>query len=261
MESGAASFESLERGNLGGAARTFTLLVLAVLLAFMGLLARENTSQLMATGLFAVSGLLGLYTVSKILGGLNRLWINQFRRPAPVLLFNGGVEQKSAEGGTNHLEWQDIRVIQHRRRAHLIRGKDKDSQVEISLRLRDHDDLAAFIEFAFLLRQEAGKEWEGLLYEVRDRLDDKGFHFHFDRNRAHAIHIDRQGITHTASDGTVEQMDWALMKESIFDRGRTVLRFRHPGTKTSLSIPLGGNADQIIDQFIRWALHSDPSFS
>lgn len=182
-------------------------------------------------------------------------------RPTAVLFDANGVHQTGSKGNTIDLDWEDIRLIQHRRAVHVVRGSDKSQQIKISARLEGHETMSAFLEFAFLLRQEIGAEWRGLLTEVRERLDGPGFHFHYDSERADAVYINRYGIKHSSADGNESEMSWDLMRDSIFEPHRGTLKFRHTGSKTSISIPRGTDSDEVIEEFIRWALHTEPSFS
>lgn len=182
-------------------------------------------------------------------------------RPTAVLVDESGVRQTGSRGDTVDLKWEDIRLIQDRRSVHLVRGSDKGQQIEISARLEDHETLSAFLKFAFLLRQEIGADWRGLLTEVKERLDGPGFHFHYDSDRTDTVHINSQGIKHSSAPGVENEMPWDLMRDSILELHRGKLKFRHTGSKTSISIPRGTDSDEVIEEFIRWALHTEPSFS
>lgn len=261
LADGGAEFDSLAKPDLGGFYSGFLSALFGALAGVSGYIALQSGNEPLGWGLVLSAAFFALFILSKIRRGIGGLWDRRFHRPTPVVLAGDGLAQASHDGTLIELKWEDIRVVQHRRSAHMVRGRDKKDQVEISKRLQDHQELSAFIKFAFLLRQEASGDWVGFLDEVRSRLSGSGFHFHYDSKRKHMVHIDAKGISHLSPKGGDEQMDWDLMKESIFDQSKSMLRFKHPGTQTILTIPRGTDGDQVIEHFIRWALHTDPSFS
>ena len=261
LADGGGAFDNLAKPNLGGFYSGFLSLLFGTLAGVAGGIALQSGKEPLGWGLALSATFFVFFTLSKIRGGLRALWDRRFHPPTSVALAGDGLAQASKDSDLTELKWEDIRVVQHKRNAHMVRGRDKRDQIEISKRLQDHQELSAFIKFAFLLRQEASGDWVSILDEVRARLSGSGFYFHYDSTRKHMVHINAKGISHLSPKGGEEQMDWDLMKESIFDQSKSMLRFKHPGTQTVLTIPRGTDGDQVIEHFIRWALHTDPSFS
>lgn len=262
LEDGETAFADLVRPDYGSMVSMLTGAMMAGLTLLAATLAANNAEDpIIGQGLFVAGGLFVAYTLVRVGRGLRSLWDRRFHKPTPVRLESTGLAQVDDSGTLSTLSWEDIRVVQHRRLAHLVRGRDKKQQIEISKRLSDHEGLSAFIKFAFLLRQEASGEWQGLLAETRTRLQGPGFHFHCDGKRTRAIHIDAKGLAFVDGSGGEQRMDWDLLKESIFEPTKSMLRFKHPGSQTVLCLPRGTEADLLIDQFIRWGLHTEPSFA
>lgn len=266
MARGTAEFDTLKAASYLESLKFLILIFLSSLFWTMALL-MSGGLQGMRDGTVAgwvMAGLALLLTLLVILRLVARIAAfssGLFRQTTPVLVDIDGVHQTGARGQEVDLKWEDIRLIQHRRSAHLVRGRDRKQTIEISTRLQDHETVSAFLKFAFLLRQETGSEWRGLLTEVRSRLEGPGFHFHYNGDRTDTVYITAFGIRHSSIDGIESEMTWDLMRESIVDKQKDRLRFRHTGSRTSISIPRGTDSDKVIEEFIRWALHTAPGFS
>ncbi len=224
--------------------------------------ADDNTAATLATWILVgvalvLTALAALRVGARVLSLFGRL----LHRSEAVLVDASGVHQTGSRGDTVDLNWEDIRLIQDRRSVHLVRGSARNQRIEISVQLENHETISAFLKFAFLLRQEIGTEWRGLIPEVTERLNGPGFHFHYDGERTDTVYINSQGIKHSSAHGIESEMPWDLMRDSIFESHRDGLKFRHTGSRTSIVIPRGTDSDEIIEEFIRWALHTEPSFS
>lgn len=259
-------FETLAKAGYAKTLKLFVLVVLTSLMWFLALLILSNSgSGVGATvALWSLTGvamtlsvLVAVRLVQRITSGIRQM----FHTPLGVRVDVDGVHQSGAADRDVDLKWEDIRLIQHRGLTHTIRGADKNQRIEISTRLEGHAAVSSFLKFAFLLRQEAGDEWNGLLGEVQARLAGTGFHFHYDSDRTNTVFIDNQGIKHSSADGVEAEMSWKEMRQSSLERQKDQLRFRHKGSKSSLAIPRGTDSDDIIEELIRWALHAAPDFS
>lgn len=266
MARGTAEFDTVKTASYSARLKFLILIFLSGLFWTMALLMSGNSHDprgASVTG-WVMAGLALLLTLLVILRLVARIAAfssGLFRQTTPVLVDIDGVHQTSARGQEVDLKWEDIRLIQHRRAAHLVRGRDKKQTIEISTRLQNHETVSAFLKFSFLLRQETGSEWRGLLTEVRSRLEGPGFHFHYDGDRTDTVYINAFGIRHSSVDGIESEMTWDLMRESKLDKQKDRLRFSHTGSRTSISIPRGTDSDKVIEEFIRWALHTAPGFS
>jgi hypothetical protein len=261
LNSGGGSYEDMGKRGFRRFSSFFSAVMLAGVFGVAALLAIRNGSQSLGWALASLASLLGIYVVIRFLDGLTALWTRLFHRPMPIFIDPHGVTQTASDGKRIELAWEDIRVVRHKRSSHIIRGKDRNQRIEISTLLFGHQDLSAFIKFAFLLRQEVGASWTGFLGEVRARLAGPGFYFHYDGDRKNTVHITQESISHTSPEGDFESMSWELMKESVFETKKNMLVFRHTGSRQQVSLPCGTDSDQIIEHFIRWALHTEPSFS
>lgn len=259
-------FETLEKADFVKTLKLFILVVLTPLMWFLALLILSNSgSGAGATlALWGVTGvamtlsvLVVVRLVQRIASGIRQM----FHTPLGVRIDGDGVHQSGAADQDVDLKWEDIRIIQHKGLSHTIRGADKSQRIEISTRLEGHAAVSSFLKFAFLLRQEAGEDWNGLLHEVQARLAGTGFHFHYDSDRTNTVFIDNQGIKHSSGDGVEAEMSWQEMRQSSLERQKDHLHFRHKGSKSSLAIPRGTDSDDIIEELIRWALHTAPDFS
>lgn len=266
MTDGTAVFSDLTTSRSSKKLGLFILILLSALVWLISLLMQGNQAETSGSSfaLWMMAGLALLLTaiVALVLGArIMAFSVRLFHPPATVIVDADGVHQTGSTGKETDLTWEDIRLIQHRRTAHLVRGRDKRDQIEISALLKGHKTASAFLKFAFLLRQEIGIEWRGLLTEVRSRLEGPGFHFHYDGDRTDTVYVNSYGIKHSSIDGIESEMPWDLMRESILDVQKDKLKFRHTGSKTSITIPRGTDSDEVVDEFIRWALHTEPSFS
>lgn len=252
-----------------GYARTLNLFVLVVFTALLWTLAFLMLGNFGSGG----SAALAYWTTTGFAAALTLLVAFRFgqritvrlRRvfhpPAPVHIDVDGVHQSISHEAGVDLKWEDIRLVQHKGAAHLIRGADKGQKIEISTQLEGHETASSFLKFAFLLRQEIGDNWRGLLTEVEARLEGPGFHFHYDRDRTNTVFINNLGIRHSSADGVESHMSWDLMRDSTMEAQKDQLRFRHTGTRTSIVIPRGTDSDDVVEELIRWALHTAPDFS
>ncbi len=266
MARGTAEFDTLKAASHSERLKSVILIFLSGLFWTLALLMSGGLHGMRdgSITVWVMAGLavfLTLLVILRLVVRIAALASGLFRQTTPVLVDVNGVHQTTARGQEVDLKWEDIRLIQHRRSAHLVRGRDKKQTIEISTRLQNHETASAFLKFSFLLRQETGSEWRGLLTEVRSRLEGPGFHFHYDGDRTDTVYINSFGIRHSSIDGIESEMTWDLMRESKLDKQKDRLRFRHTGSRTSISIPRGTDSDKVIEEFIRWALHTAPGFS
>lgn len=259
-------FDTLRVPGYAKTLKFFFLIVSTALVWILALLMLGNwesgigatTAKWALTGIALSLTLLAVLRIGqRALSGLR----HRFHRPLAVRIDLEGVHQSGAEEPGAYLKWEDIRLVQHKSASHMIRGTDKAKKIEISTRLEGHRAASSFLKFVFVLRQEVGDDWRGLLTEVRARLEGPGFHFHYDRDRTNTVFINSKGIRHTSADGVESEMTWGLLRESVMDEQKNHLRFRHTGTKTSIALPRGTDSDDIIEELIRWGLHTAPDFS
>lgn len=263
---GSAVFSTLRTEGYAKTLRLFVLIVLSVLVWTLALLMVRNSGSGAGEtiGVWAVIGFaLTLTLLTALRVGQRLTWLAQrlFHRPVAFHIDLDGIHQSGPQKAAVDLTWADIRLIQHKGASHLIRGVDKRQKVEISTQLEGHETASSFLKFVFLLRQEIGDNWRGLLTEVEARLEGPGFHFHYDRDRTNTVFINSQGIRHSSADGIESDMPWDLLRESVVDVQKDQLRFRHKGSRTSIAIPRGTDSDDVIEELIRWALHVAPDFS
>lgn len=237
-------FDTLRAAGYSKTLKLFILVVSTILAWTLALLMQGNwDAGLVATLVkWATTGIALSLTVltawrmaQRVITGIQR----RFHKPLAVRVDLEGVRQSGSDKADIALKWEDIRLIQHKGAAHLIRGTDKGQKIEISTRLEGHESASSFLKFAFLLRQEIGDGWRGLLTEVKARLEGPGFHFHYDRDRTNTVFINSRGIRHSSAGGVESEMSWELMRGSVMDVQRDQLRFRHTGTKTAITIPRG----------------------
>jgi hypothetical protein len=237
----------------------FTFMLLA---AGNTLLAYENGNRLLTsiagglTAALAIAFLVKLW--NSILGGKRKPWGN--KGPLPIVLSDEGITQLVPESEDLTLPWSDIRLVRNRGDYHSVRGSDRKIQVDISTRLAWSEEATALVKFLFVLRQEMGDAWSGAIPALRKRLSEGGLYIYRERTRKSFVILSTQGITYEESEGNRTSLSWDEIDQSIFDRKKNYMRFRHVKSRTNLDIPTDLESMVVFDQIVRWAMHSDPVF-
>ncbi len=222
-----------------------------------------QTYQSDAFWLIAIAGILSIGSFFAVIAVLR--YLVRRRRytrgsgPNPIILSDSGVEEKISDEKSSFIPWADIRVIKKRSHGSVVQGRARGQSLSIDNRLKAHDEAVAIIEFVFVLSRQMG-DWPGVTSAIRQRLQTDPIRFFYNSKREHAVLIDSFGLAHEDADGALNEISWGQIKKSVMDDTRSHLEFRHVSSRTTLTVPKGFQDPVLFDQFMRWAMHSEPTF-